>query len=87
METILYALTQESVFILSNRTFKVYKVTIEEHTWVNQSLEKNFINKNDISSEINAWTEELKANHQNKCFSNTDLNLITTIPNEEEAML
>ena len=36
-ETVSYALTQETTSLLSNQTFKV---EIEEHTWMNQLVEK-----------------------------------------------
>ncbi len=39
-ETVSYALTQETASLLSNQTFKAHKVEIDEHTWVNQILEK-----------------------------------------------
>ncbi len=39
-ETVSYTLTHEIASLLSNQTFKAHKVEIEEHTWVNQLLEK-----------------------------------------------
>ena len=39
-ETVSYALTQESAFLLCNQTFKAHKVEIEEHTWGKDLLEK-----------------------------------------------
>ncbi len=65
-ETVSYALTQETASLLCNQTFKAHKVEIEEHTWVNQLLEK-------IDNMQKALEKSTEAHKKNdgvlKCFN------------------
>ena len=65
-ETVSYALTQETASLLCNQIFKALKVEIEEHTWVNQLLEK-------IDNMQKALEKSTEAHKKNdgvlKCFN------------------